>query len=62
MLKVNGDLTLDTGYTLTSIKSGTAVGKGLFVYCTGILKINGTVDMSAVTCSDGRTKCIFVEK
>jgi len=51
VLKVNGDLTLDTGYTLTSIKSGTAVGKGLFVYCTGTATINGTVNMSGVTCT-----------
>ena len=33
VLKVNGNLTLDSGYTLTSVKSGTAVGKGLFIYC-----------------------------
>ena len=51
VLKVNGDLTLDTGYTLTSVKSGTAVGKGLFIYCTGVATINGTVNMSGVTCT-----------
>ena len=27
------------------------VGKGLFIYCTGTLTINGTVNMSGVTCS-----------
>ena len=51
VLKVNGDLTLDTGYTLTSVKNGTAVGKGLFIYCTGTLTIDGTVNMSSVTCT-----------
>ena len=51
VLKVNGNLTLDSGYTLTSVKSGTAVGKGLFIYCTGTATINGTVNMSGVTCS-----------
>ena len=51
VLKVNGDLTLESGYTLTSVKSGTAVGKGLFIYCTGTVTINGTVSMSGVTCT-----------
>ena len=51
VLKVNGNLTLDSGYTLTSVKSGTAVGKGLFIYCTGTATINGTVNMSGVTCT-----------
>ena len=53
VLKVNGNLTLDSGYTLTSVKSGTAVGKGLFIYCTGTATINGTVNMSGVTYSAG---------
>ena len=49
VLKVDGDLTLNSGYTLTSVKSGTAYTKGLFIYCTGTLTINGTVNMNGVT-------------
>ena len=51
VLKVNGDLTLESGYTLTSVKSGTATGKGLFIYCTGNFSINGTVNMNGITCT-----------
>ena len=51
VLKVDGDLTLETGYTLTSVKSGSATGKGLYIYCTGVLTINGSVNMNGVTCS-----------
>ena len=51
VLKVDGDLTLEENYKLSSVKNGTAVGKGLFIYCTGTLTINGTIDMSSVSCS-----------
>ena len=54
VLKVDGDLTLETGYTLTSIKSGTATGKGLYIYCTGVLTIDGAVNMNGVSCSAPR--------
>ena len=51
VLKVNGDMTLDSGFSLIPIKSGTAVPKGLIVYCTGRLTINGNVNMNGVSCT-----------
>lgn len=49
VLKVNGDLTINEGVTLTSCKSDNGYGgpKGLLVYCTGTLTNNGTIDMTA---------------
>ena len=49
ILKVNGNLTINGGVTLTACKSNSGYGgpKGLIVYCTGIFTNNGTVNMSA---------------
>ena len=47
VLKVEGDLTINTGVTLTSVVDSTYGGpKGLFVYCTGELTNNGTITMT----------------
>ena len=47
VLKVNGDLTVKEGVTLTSVKSGNYGGpKGMIVYCTGTLKNDGDISMS----------------
>ena len=51
VLRVNGDFTLESGFNLLPVKSGSAVPKGLFIYCTGNLTINGNVNMSAITCT-----------
>lgn len=47
VVKVNGNLTVNSGATITSY--GTAYGgpKGMFIYCTGTLINNGTITMSA---------------
>ena len=42
VLKVNGDLTIDEGTTLTAYAR-----KGMTIYCTGTLTNNGTIDMTA---------------
>ena len=49
VLKVNGDLTIDDGVTLTSYASKDGFGgtKGMFIYCTGTLTNNGTISMTA---------------
>lgn len=49
VLKVNGDLTIGQGATLTSYASKTGHGgpKGMMIYCTGTLTNNGTISMSA---------------
>ncbi len=49
VLKVNGNLTIEEGVTLTACKSDNGYGgpKGLLIYCTGILTNNGTVDMTS---------------
>ena len=49
VLKVNGDLTIEEGVTLTACKSDNGYGgpKGLLIYCTGTITNNGTVDMTA---------------
>ena len=49
VLKVNGDLTIEEGVTLTACKSDNGYGgpKGLLIYCTGTIINNGTVDMTA---------------
>lgn len=49
VLKVNGNLTINEGITLTSCKSDNGYGgpKGLLVYCTGTLINKGTIDMTA---------------
>ena len=49
VLKVNGDLTIDEGTTLTAYASKNGYGgpKGMTIYCTGTLTNNGTIDMTA---------------
>lgn len=49
VLKIEGDLTINSGVTLTSVKSSGGYGgpKGLIVYCTGTLTNNGTINMTA---------------
>ena len=49
VLKVNGDLTIDDGTTLTAYASKDGYGgpKGMTIYCTGTLTNNGTIDMTA---------------
>ncbi len=47
VLKVDGNLTIDSGVTLTTI-SGTYGGpKGMIIYCTGTFTNNGTISMTA---------------
>jgi len=49
ILKVNGNLTVNCGITLTTCKSSDGYGgpKGFFVYCDGELINNGTITMTA---------------
>ena len=49
VLKVNGDLTVEEGATLTSYASKDGYGgtKGMTIYCTGTLTNNGTISMTA---------------
>lgn len=49
VLKVEGNLTINEGVTLTSCKSDNGYGgpKGLFIYCSGTLTNNGTISMTA---------------
>lgn len=49
VLKVNGDLKIEEGVTLTACKSSSGYGgpKGMFIYCTGALTNNGTISMTA---------------
>ena len=49
VLKVNGDLTIDEGATLTAYASKDGYGgpKGMTIYCTGTLTNNGTISMTA---------------
>lgn len=49
VLKVNGNLTINKGVTLTSCKSDSGYGgpKGMTIYCTGIFSNNGSISMTA---------------
>ena len=49
VLKVNGDLTIEEGAKLTAYASKNGYGgpKGMTIYCTGTIKNNGTIDMTA---------------
>ena len=49
VLKVNGNLTIDEGTTLTAYASKDGYGgpKGMTIYCTGTLTNNGTINMTA---------------
>ena len=48
VLKVNGDLTINTNNVLTSCKSDNGYGgpKGLFIYCSGTIINNGEISMT----------------
>ena len=46
VLKVEGNLTIQSGVTLTSVKGGFGGPKGMIVYCTGTLENNGDISMS----------------
>lgn len=49
VLKVNGNLTINSGVKVTSVKSENGYGgpKGMIIYCTGELINNGTISMTA---------------
>ena len=49
ILKVNGNLTIEDGATLTAYtnKDGYGGPKGMLIYCTGTLTNNGTISMTA---------------
>ena len=49
VIKVNGDLTIEDGVTLTAYASKNGYGgpKGMTIYCTGTITNNGTIDMTA---------------
>mgnify|MGYP000906485147 CR=1 FL=1 len=49
VLKVNGNLIINEGVTLTACKSDDGYGgpKGMTIYCTGTLTNNGTISMTA---------------
>lgn len=48
VLKIEGNLTIEGGVTLTTVKSPNGYGgpKGLIIYCTGELINNGTITMT----------------
>ena len=49
VLKVEGNLTINSGVTLTAVASSAGYGgpKGMIVYCTETLTNNGTISMTA---------------
>ena len=49
VLKVNGNITIEEGATLTSYASTSGYGgpKGMLIYCTGTITNNGTISMTA---------------
>lgn len=49
VIKVNGDLTIEDGVTLTAYASKNGYGgpKGMTIYCTGTITNNGTISMTA---------------
>ena len=46
VLKVEGDLKVEAGVTLTSISNNYGGPKGMIIYCTGTLTNNGTISMT----------------
>lgn len=49
IFKVNGDLTINSGITITGCKSASGYGgtKGFMIFCTGTLTNNGAISMTA---------------
>ncbi len=47
LVKVNGDLTINAGKTLTAVENTNGGPKGMIIYCTGTLINNGTISMTA---------------
>lgn len=49
ILKVNGDLTINSGITITGCKSASGYGgtKGFMIFCTGTMTNNGVISMTA---------------
>lgn len=49
VLKVNGNITIDEGVTVTACKSDEGYGgpKGFMIYCTGTLTNKGKISMTA---------------
>ncbi len=50
VLKVEGDLTLNEGYTLTSIMSSGKYPKGIFIYCEGSFRNDGILSLRDCFC------------
>lgn len=50
VLKVNGNLTIQSGVTLTSILGDAGGPKGLIIYCTGTLRNDGEISMTRKRC------------
>lgn len=47
VVKINGDLTIEKGVTVTAYKTSYGGPKGMLIYCTGTLTNNGTISMTA---------------
>ena len=60
VFKVEGDLTINSGVTVTSINGSYGGPKGLILYCTGKLINNGIVTMSEKRSTRRRTKYIYL--
>ena len=60
VFKVEGNLTINSGVTVTSISNSYGGPKGLILYCTGNLINNGIVTMSERRSTCRRTKCIYL--
>ena len=61
VLKVDGNLTIESGYTLTAIKSGSNSTLGLMIYCSETFNLQGNVDMSNVFCSAASKPVYFIK-
>lgn len=60
VLKIEGNLTINEGVTLTSIGGDYGGPKGLFIYCTGAIINNGKIDMtSRGAFADGENVYLF---
>lgn len=47
VVKINGDLTINSNITVTAFNTTYGGPKGMFIYCTGTLTNNGTISMTA---------------